>query len=67
MTTNIWNLTLEQTKALPFGTRVQAGLNGDTGTFLGVKPSGTIVVAWDYIGALKDAKAMARLVEYALT
>ena len=67
MEVNIWKMTTAQTKALPFGTRVTTGLNGDTGTFLGVRSSGVVVVAWDDSKGLKDAKIMARLVEYALT
>jgi len=64
---NIWNRTLEQTKQLPFGIRVCAGKNGDTGTFLGVNRSGTIVVAWDNSKHSKDAKMLSCLVEYAFS
>jgi hypothetical protein len=67
METNIWALTLDQIKALHFGTRVIAGASGERGTFLSVKKCGTVIVAWDCANPLKDAKTMARLVEYALT
>jgi hypothetical protein len=67
METNIWKLTKEQTKALPFGARVQAGVDGEKGTFLGINRSGVVVVAWDNSKGLKDPQIMVRLVEYALT
>lgn len=67
MEINIWKLSKDETKALRFGARVMAGTEGDKGTFLGVNRSGVVVVAWDCSKPLKDAKAMARLVEYALT
>jgi len=67
METNIWKLTKEQTKALPFGTRVQAGVDGEKGTFLGVRSTGIVVVAWDNSKGTKEPQIMARLVEYALT
>ena len=64
---NIWKLTKEQTKALPFGTRVIAGSEGDKGTFLGVRSTGIVVVAWDGFKGLKDPKIMSRIMAYALT
>jgi hypothetical protein len=64
---NIWNRTVEQIKALPFGTRVSAGNQGDTGTFLGVNRTGVVVVAWDNSKGTKEPKIMARLVEYAMS
>jgi len=67
METNIWKLTKEQTGALPFGTRVQAGVDGEKGTFLGVRGTGVVVVAWDNDKGLKDPQIMSRLVEYALS
>jgi len=67
MEINIWKLTQDETKALPFGTRVKSGTDGDKGTFLGVRSSGVVVVAWDYHKGLKDPKTMSRLVEYALS
>jgi hypothetical protein len=67
METNIWKLTKEETKALPFGTRVQAGIDGEKGTFLGVRSTGIVVVAWDNSKGTKEPQIMARLVEYALT
>ena len=67
MNVNIWKLTKEQTKALAFGTRVIAGSDGHTGTFLGVRSTGVVVVAWDDSRGLNDPKIMARLVGYALT
>jgi len=66
METNIWKLTKEQTRALPFGARVQAGVDGEKGTFLGVRSTGVVVVAWDNDKGLKDPQIMSRLVEYAL-
>lgn len=64
---NIWNRTIEQIKALPFGARVMAGNEGDKGTFLGVNRSGVVVVAWDNSKGTKEPRIMARLVEYALS
>ena len=67
MEVNIWKLSADQTKALPFGTRVKSGTDGDKGTFLGVRSSGVVVVAWDNDKGLKDPQIMSRLVEYALS
>jgi hypothetical protein len=67
METNIWKLTKEQTRALTFGTRVQAGVDGEKGTFLGVRSTGVVVVAWDNDKGLKDPKIMSRMMTYALT
>lgn len=67
MEVNIWKLTKEQTKALPFGARVQAGVDGEKGTFLGVNRSGVVVVAWDNSKGLKDPQIMSRIMAYALT
>ena len=67
MEVNLWKLTDKQTKALPFGARVQAGVDGDKGTLLGVRSSGVVVVAWDNDKGLKDPQIMSRLVAYALT
>lgn len=67
MEANIWKMTIEQTKALRFGARVQAGTDGEKGTFLGVNRSGVVVVAWDNSKGTKEPQVMARLVEYALT
>lgn len=64
---NIWKLTKEQTKALPFGTRVIAGSEGEKGTFLGVRSTGIVVVVWDGYKGLKDPKIMSRIMAYALT
>jgi len=43
-TVNIWNLTDAQVRALKPGQWVEGG--GNKGRFWGVKPSGTVVVAW---------------------
>ena len=67
MEVNIWNMTIEQTKALRFGTRVTTGINGDRGTLIGVRSTGIVVVAWDHTEGSKDPKNRARLVEYALS
>lgn len=67
METNIWKLTKEQIKALPFGTRVIAGAEGEKGTFLGVRSTGVVVVAWDGYEGLKDPQIMSRIMAYALT
>ena len=67
METNIWKLTKDETKALPFGTRVQAGVDGEKGTFLGVRSTGIVVVAWDGYVGLKDPQIMSRIMAYALT
>lgn len=51
---NIWALTPDQTKALPIGQWVYADVPKDKGRFLGVKPSGTVVVAW--LGNARNAE-----------
>ena len=43
-TIDIWALTLDQTRKLRRGQWVSGG--GNMGRFWGVKPSGTVVVAW---------------------
>ena len=43
---NIWNMTPAQMQTLQPGQWVYAGLPTDSGMFLGIKPSGTVVVAW---------------------
>lgn len=67
MEVNIWKLTKEQTKALPFGTRVIAGSDGEKGTFLGVRSTGIVVVVWDGYEGLKDPQIMSRIMAYVLT
>jgi hypothetical protein len=67
MEANIWKLSKEETKALPFGARVMAGTDGEKGTFLGVNSRGIVVVVWDKSKAIKDAQYMSRFVEYALS
>ena len=67
MEVDIWKLTKEQTKALPFGTRVISGSEGEKGTFLGVRSTGIVVVAWDGYKGLKDPQIMSRIMAYALT
>jgi len=51
---NIWALSSDQVKALPVGQWVYAGEPDNKGRFLGVKPSGTVVVAW--LGNARNAK-----------
>jgi hypothetical protein len=67
MEVNLWKLTKEQTKALPFGSRVIAGSDGEKGTFLGVRSTGIVVVVWDGYEGLKDPQIMSRVMAYALT
>ena len=44
---NIWSLTPEQmAERLQPGQWVYAGEPGNTGRYLGARPSGTVVVAW---------------------
>lgn len=43
---NIWALNQEEREALQPGQWVYAGHPSNKGRFLGVKPSGTVVVAW---------------------
>ena len=43
---NVWGLLPEQIARLQPGQCVYAGDRQATGRFLGVKPSGTVVVAW---------------------
>lgn len=66
---NIWAMdSLEAKKRLQPGQWVRAGFGGPLGRYYGVKPSGTVVVAWldnarksgyfDYCRTLRDyAKA----------
>ena len=51
---NIWNMTESAIAALPIGQWVYAGKPEDKGIFLGVKPSGSVVVAW-YQNAISRA------------
>jgi len=67
METNIWKLSKDETRALPFGSRVIAGVDGEKGTFLGVRSTGIVVVAWDGYEGLKDPQIMSRIMAYALT
>jgi hypothetical protein len=67
METNIWKLSKDETRALPFGSRVIAGVDGEKGTFLGVRSTGIVVVAWDGYKGLKDPQIMSRIMAYALT
>jgi hypothetical protein len=66
METNIWELSKEERKALPFGARVMAGTDGSKGTFLGIRQSGVVVVAWDKDRRIKEPQYLVRLVKYAL-
>jgi hypothetical protein len=43
---NVWNMTREQMSSMQPGQWVYAGQPADAGMFLGIKPSGTVVVAW---------------------
>lgn len=43
---DIWKLSDAETKKLPPGQWVHAGEKSNKGMFLGVKESGTVVVAW---------------------
>jgi hypothetical protein len=62
---NLWTMQDSQIKALQAGQWVYGGQTNNKGRFLGVKPSGTVVVAWQgntnmqqsktaYIRALRD-------------
>jgi hypothetical protein len=55
---NIWQLTEQQIKHLQPGQWVYAGDPGSKGQFLGVKPSGTVVVAW--LGNIRNHRGQCR-------
>jgi hypothetical protein len=58
---DIWNLGAEQVAALQVGQWVYAGTNEamSRGRYLGVKPSGSVVVAWH-----GNAKSRAKYWDY---
>lgn len=43
---NIWNMSETQMRLMQPGQWVYAGSAADKGMFMGVKPSGSVVVAW---------------------
>jgi hypothetical protein len=43
---NIWSMTAAEVSMMQPGQWVYADRREDSGQFLGIKPSGTIVVAW---------------------
>lgn len=60
-TFNIWNIPAPLLRYIQPGQHIYAGDPSARGVFLGVKPSGTVVVAWrgngksrEYISALRD-------------
>ena len=64
-TPNIWTMSLDETRKLPFGSRVMAGNYGSEGIFLGVNKNGIVVVAWDDMVERLGEKIIPKLVEFA--
>lgn len=62
---NVWDMTSEQIQALQPGQWVYAGNPQDKGRFLGVKRSGSVVVAW--LGNERSQGDRAKRVEYIRT
>lgn len=65
-TLDIWALGPQDIKRLQPGQWVTAGPQGDKGIYCGVKPSGTIVVAWWHNAKARDYRTYVHtLMEYA--
>ena len=62
---NLWTMSLDQARKIPFGSRVAAGNFGGEGIFLGVNKNGIVVVAWDDTVARLGQSVIPRLVKYA--
>ena len=62
---NLWTMSLEQIKQIPFGSKVMAGSYGSEGTFLGVNKNGVVVVAWDDSVERLGKEIIPKLVQYA--
>ena len=62
---NLWTMSINETRKIPFGSRVAAGSYGGEGIFLGVNKSGIVVVAWDDTVERLGQEIIPKLVEYA--
>jgi hypothetical protein len=64
---NLWAMSLDQIRLIPFGSKVMAGSYGGEGTFLGVNKNGVVVVAWDDTVARLGQSVIPKLVQYAFS
>jgi hypothetical protein len=64
---NLWTMTLDQIRLIPFGSKVVAGSYGGEGIFLGVNKNGVVVVAWDDTVERLGNQIIPKLVKYALS
>jgi hypothetical protein len=62
---NLWAMSLDQIRLIPFGSKVMAGSYGGEGTFLGVNKNGVVVVAWDDTVERLGQSVIPKLVQYA--
>ena len=62
---NLWTMSLDQIRLIPFGSKVMAGSYGGEGTFLGVNKNGVVVVAWDDTVQRLGQSVIPKLVQYA--
>jgi hypothetical protein len=62
---NLWTMSLDQIRLIPFGSKVMAGSYGGEGTFLGVNKNGVVVVAWDDTVERLGQSVIPKLVQYA--
>jgi len=62
---NLWTMSLDQIRLIPFGSKVMAGSYGGEGTFLGVNKNGVVVVAWDDSVERLGKEIIPELVKYA--
>ena len=62
---NLWTMSINETRKIPFGSRVAAGNYGGEGIFLGVNKNGIVVVAWDDTVKRLGQEIIPKLVEYA--
>jgi len=64
---NLWTMSLDQIRLIPFGSKVMAGSYGGEGTFLGVNKNGVVVVAWDDTVERLGQSVIPKLVQYAFS
>jgi len=64
---NLWTMSLDQARKIPFGSKVMAGSYGGEGTFLGVNKNGVVVVAWDDTVERLGQSVIPKLVQYAFS
>ena len=64
---NLWIMSLDQIRLIPFGSKVMAGSYGGEGTFLGVNKNGVVVVAWDDTVERLGQSVIPKLVRYAFS